>query len=135
MRFLKLEIAFIFSIGGPVPTPEPIALSPATSPQKLASIPNMRYSTKVHKVPQISRDEIIQMKKFADNDLDPMLQALIQKIMIARPADVMSFTMEQLNNMQNEKLGLSDGVSNAPKLDPIPAGSISPRSLDFPQII
>ena len=100
------EIAFIFSIGGPLPTPEPTALSPATSPQKLASIPNMRYSTKVHKVPQISRDEIIQMKKFADNDLDPMLQALIQKIMIARPADVMSFTMEQLNNMQNEKIGI-----------------------------
>ena len=75
------EIAFMFSIGVSSSSSlllEPITMSPAVSPQKLASIPNMRYSTKVHKVPQISRDEINQMKKFADNDLDPVLQTLIQ---------------------------------------------------------
>ena len=80
------EIAFMFSIGTSSSSLiEPIPISPATSPQKLAAIPNMRYSNKVHKVPQISRDEINQMKKFADNDLDPILMSLIQVILILIP--------------------------------------------------
>lgn len=95
------ELSFMFTIGGIPPTllldstkvaEESGNNSGATVVTSHSVPPNFvvpkRYAQKVKSIPTINSADIALMDKYANNDLEPIMKELLQKLMINRPEDI-----------------------------------------------
>lgn len=131
------ELSFFFSVGGIAPAiisrtpviPYPkSSLSPVKSPSRsplpLPS-PNKGKaalgSTVSDQVPMMSRTDIALMQSYASYELDPVLKALLQRLMLARPTDVLDAAIKELQQFKSDpdsmRMTLSEGNTMASLYD------------------
>lgn len=129
----ELEFFFSFGTGGGqlkslASSAETIKLTPG--PQSgdtdtgAGSIPLVRHARKVHTLPTISRKDMMLMTDFAYREIDPMMQSLMQSLLIERPTNVAQFAAAELTHIAKEIengtwSGDGMGVPHGVKLDPI----------------
>jgi nucleoside diphosphate kinase/adenylate kinase family enzyme len=123
------EICFFFSAGGiappivsrapVIPYPKPASLSPVKSPVKSptkAAKPIMQSATS-DQVPTMSRDDISLMQTYASYQLDPVMKALLQRLMLARPANVLDAAINELQGFKADpdsmKMQMSESATMA----------------------
>ena len=109
------ELSFIFSIGGiapPIVSNLPIvpypknssSLSPVKSPLKpplpMPSPKKIATGTVSDQVPMMSKTDISLMQSYASYELDPVMKALLQRLMLARPADVLDAAIKELQQFK-----------------------------------
>ena len=109
------ELSFIFSIGGiapPIVSNLPVvpypknssSLSPVKSPLKpplpMLSPKKIATGTVSDQVPMMSKTDISLMQSYASYELDPVMKALLQRLMLARPADVLDAAIKELQQFK-----------------------------------
>jgi nucleoside diphosphate kinase len=104
------ELRFFFSFGADVgnkvgamvlPSPPgpsiPYSLSPVKAPPGKTSNNRLTQS-----LGTLSRRDIPSMQQYANYEVDPVMQSLLEKVMISRPADVASFVVAELTEMKTK---------------------------------
>ena len=64
------------------------------SPKKIAT------GTVSDQVPMMSKTDISLMQSYASYELDPVMKALLQRLMLARPADVLDAAIKELQQFK-----------------------------------
>jgi hypothetical protein len=65
----------------------------------------------------MSRTDIALMQSYASYELDPVMKALLQRLMLARPADVLEAAIKELQQFKSDpdsmRMTLSEGNTMA----------------------
>jgi adenylate kinase len=60
-----------------------------------------RHARKVHQLPTISRRDIAVMSKYAYEQVDPLMNILMKKLLLERPTNVSDYCLNELTNNNN----------------------------------
>ena len=139
------EVAFFFSVGGTTksrssvsiaPSPEP-AVSPSPEPmggshssfrygeeeEEYSNLAKVAKKKKNKFAPTMSLRQYGEMAHFLESDVDPIIKGLVERVLLKRPKDVLTFAMQDLAEQQRLSVTNSSPGSNKMKLEPLNNGT------------
>jgi hypothetical protein len=82
-----------------------------------------KHARKVHSLPAISRNDIALMNAYAAHEVDPIMQTLMQRLLIERPQNVAEFAIGELEEIRLKKSKdghIAGGAYGGVRLQPLP---------------